>query len=415
METDQSVSNEQQSAQDLLTQKNMTAQSSLNIGHDVQQAQVIQQITPQQQLSDQAPSNLNQLGHNVNQNQSTPHGHVLQQESINTSSPPSQTIVQQQQQQPPFIKPLLENDNESQPRQNDSIINVPSVQQQEQSQAQLTPQKTVVTKVKLTDELNIFDWFRTKDIINQLAEKAKHSVDSVITTLDPGMKEYLYSGGNINIMVISDSNSYVSPIRDAFQSVFGRATVISARSTIPSSVLEYPIKVARGFDEAVQVSINRIKKLRLDTSNVPQNQVVLVLQPTIVNIPSQENMNSGLKQPEEQTLPRWFLTYSMIIEDPVLGMAMSSYSQLIPIDSDIVDLARELKLPDDFPDKQLGFSKSIDELMNSKLNLVGGDDHESLETIWLYPWAGLDGMQILHQLGLTLANSYRRKWNDCVN
>ena len=58
-----------------------------------------------------------------------------------------------------------------------------------------------------------------------MAEKAKNSVDSMITTLDPGMKEYLYSGGDVSIVVASDKDVKVNPVRDAFIDVFGRATV----------------------------------------------------------------------------------------------------------------------------------------------------------------------------------------------
>ena len=36
-----------------------------------------------------------------------------------------------------------------------------------------------------------FDWIANNDFINKVAERAKNSVDSMITTLDPGMKEII--------------------------------------------------------------------------------------------------------------------------------------------------------------------------------------------------------------------------------
>lgn len=320
------------------------------------------------------------------------------------------------------IKPLLDppqDKNEIAPEGNGlpNKTYIPNNKQEQQSQS-ASSQKFVVTKVKLTDELNIFDWFKTTDIINQIAEKAKNSVDSVITTLDPGMKEYLYSGGNINIIVISNSNNLVSPIRDSFQSVFGRATVVAARYNPPEAAEEYPIRLAKGFNEAVVVAKERIKRLRLDTSNVPQNQVIVVIQPTLVTVTQSEvagdQASTGLKV-GENLLPRWFFTYCMIIEDPVLGVTMNSYSQFIPIDPEIVTMAQEGNFPDGFSHNHLGFSKSIIELIFSRLDLESNNsEDEGQEGEWLKLWSGMDETKVIYDLSMSLAHLYRRKWNDCI-
>lgn len=310
-------------------------------------------------------------------------------------------------------------------------VGQPQMQQQaDQQQQQLTdsPQRAAVTKVKLSEELNIFDWFRTTDILNQIAEKARSSMDTVITTLDPGMKEYLYSGGNVNIVVISDHDTMVSPIRDAFQSVFGRATVQVARFHPPESAKAYPVKLANGFDEAIIVAQEKIKNFRQDTNMVPQNQVVVVVQPAVVSVTNDETVNNRVKNGlklDDSLLPRWFLTYCMLIEDPVLGATMNSYSQLIPLDLDVVAAAREAPFPQGYKDDdQLGFARTIDEIMDSKLKLVppqGAAEHNGRQVDadervnkWLPMWAGLDESKTIHELGMCLAHLYRRKWNDCL-
>lgn len=80
-------------------------------------------------------------------------------------------------------------------------------------------------------------------ILSKVAEKAKNSVDSMITTLDPQMREFICrfddiefcwkllsiffadSGGDVDVIVASSQEVKISAIREAFQSVFGKATV----------------------------------------------------------------------------------------------------------------------------------------------------------------------------------------------
>lgn len=336
------------------------------------------------------------------------------------SPQPSSSNSHQLMPNPPSIQPLLSPENNSVLDANLEAAKIPSspnnILTQEQPQ-QVSPHKAVVTKVRLTDELNIFDWFRTKDIINQLAEKARSSVDSVITVLDPGMKEYLYSGGNINIIVICNTGSSVSSIRDAFQTVFGRATVTAAKFNPPETFHDHPVRLANGFEAAIQVAQDRIKKLRLDTSGIPQNQVVIAVQPSLVNLRNQErlpNQTTNGHTPDNSTSQTdWFLTYCMIIEDPILNTTLSAFSQLIPIEADIVKGASDEKIQDVEASK-LGFNATIDSLMNRKLGITEEDSGDQDVCRWLLAWAGLDGSKMTHDLGVSLAHMYRRKWNECI-
>merc|ERR1712071_12112 len=74
-----------------------------------------------------------------------------------------------------------------------------------------------------------FGWMREaipgKGILAKVAEKARSSVDTMITTLDPQMKEFINSGGDIDIAVASNNELKVSAVREAFQTVFGKASV----------------------------------------------------------------------------------------------------------------------------------------------------------------------------------------------
>lgn len=379
----------------------------------------VDNVTPIIGLTPQAPIK-------NNAQQSTPMANpqsdiiINSQPAININPQPVNNILEtfaSQINSVPSIQPLLNptevNDGKV---KNPNITTTSLTQKLEPQSQQNSPHKAVITKVKLTDELNIFDWFRTTDIINQIAEKAKNSVDSVITVLDPGMREYLYSGGNINIIVISDSNNLISPIREAFQCVFGRATVSSAKNNSLEIATDHPVKLARGFDEAIIVAQERIKKLRLDTNNVPQNQVIIAVQPSLVSVVNKtagSKVTNGLRL-DENLLPRWFLTYCMVIEDPVLGATMNSYSQFIPIDSETIAIAEGVNFPEDFKDRHLGFAESIGNLMKTRLNLLPKDQSENQDNEWIENWSGLNLTQVIHELGISLAHLYRRKWSDCV-
>ncbi|CAN8029351.1 unnamed protein product, partial [Ixodes persulcatus] len=96
----------------------------------------------------------------------------------------------------------------------------------------------------------VWGWFKGNDFLNKVAEKAKNSVDSMITTLDPGMKEFIYSGGDIDVLVASDDElRVIGPIREAFQKVFGRATVTGI-SMLPSNMAPQPVGFAAGLQAA---------------------------------------------------------------------------------------------------------------------------------------------------------------------
>ncbi len=65
----------------------------------------------------------------------------------------------------------------------------------------------------------MFGWVRgaSGGILSRVAEKTKSSVESVITTLDPQMKDFIHSGGDVTAVVASDKDAKVSPLREAFQ------------------------------------------------------------------------------------------------------------------------------------------------------------------------------------------------------
>ncbi|KAF6019459.1 hypothetical protein EB796_022230 [Bugula neritina] len=80
-----------------------------------------------------------------------------------------------------------------------------------------------------------------------MMQKAKSGVETVITAMDPQMKDVLYSGGDISIVVASSRPTKVEPVKEAFQKTFGRATVVGKDSQ--PGIAPQPV----GFDAGVKV------------------------------------------------------------------------------------------------------------------------------------------------------------------
>lgn len=102
-----------------------------------------------------------------------------------------------------------------------------------------------------------YNWM--KDTVRSGAEKAKASIDKVVTTLDPQMSALVYSGGSTEVIVAcySDDDDEVMAIREAFQKIYGRATVYGHHTDV-STVAVQPI----GFVSAELFAKERINLLR---------------------------------------------------------------------------------------------------------------------------------------------------------
>ena len=68
---------------------------------------------------------------------------------------------------------------------------------------------------------------------------------------------YSVPGGDVEVVVASDKDDKVLPIREAFQSVFGKATVYGLPSKCVS-IAEQPV----GFASGKQAALERISSLR---------------------------------------------------------------------------------------------------------------------------------------------------------
>ncbi|KPJ03273.1 Protein PRRC1 [Papilio xuthus] len=215
-------------------------------------------------------------------------------------------------------------------------------------------------------------------ILQRVAEKAKSSVDTMITTLDPQMKEYLKSGGDLYIVVASDKEVKVSPIREAFQTVFGKATVVgeAAQSDVTAA---QPVGYAAAYAAAKQ----RIAHVRSTCAHLTNNVPVLAIESYL----------------QETVSDRWYEISLVLLSQPSLGIELQLQSQGTPVPAAAV-AALLAATPADYAHAQTGYALTIGSVMADSLHVP--------HTEWQEATTGVSRREILSLAARSLAGSYKK-------
>ncbi|XP_051154287.1 protein PRRC1-like isoform X2 [Leptopilina boulardi] len=199
----------------------------------------------------------------------------------------------------------------------------------------------------------LFSWVKetvvNSNVLSKVAEKAKNSVNSMITTLDPQMREFIY------IFVASDKEVKVSSIREAFQTVFGKATVTGISVTV-TTVASQPI----GFNSALKSAEERISLAR-QNSEVTQDAPVVAVE------------NFLLKVDEN----KWYDLGVILLDDPKNNVSLQTFTQMTPVPSQIVTMA-EQATPQDYPHKESGLAMTVGNLLANNLQVSHNEWHHAL-------------------------------------
>lgn len=212
----------------------------------------------------------------------------------------------------------------------------------------------------------------------KVAQKAKNSMDNMITTLDPQMKEFIRSGGDLDIIVASDAEVKISAVREAFQTAFGRATVNGIGGQA-SNVAAQPV----GFEAALQAAEERINSLR-SSGNIHPHHPIVALENFIV----------------ELTPDCWYDMGLLLLDDPGQDILLQTYTQVTPIPPDYVHQARS-QTPSDYPLKASGFSTTIGQIASHYLQVDPTQWHEML--------TGVSRRDIIVLAARTLAGLYKAR------
>ncbi|XP_064131689.1 protein PRRC1 [Loxodonta africana] len=215
-------------------------------------------------------------------------------------------------------------------------------------------------------------------MVKSVLDKTKHSVESMITTLDPGMAPYIKSGGELDIVVTSNKEVKVAAVRDAFQEVFGLAVVVGEAGQ--SNIAPQPVGYAAGLKGAQE----RIDSLRR-TGVIHEKQTAV----------SVENFIAEL-------LPdKWFDIGCLIVEDPVHGIHLETFTQATPVPLEFVRQAQILT-PQDYSLRWSGLLVTVGEVLEKSLLNVSRTD-------WHLAFTGMSRRQMIYSAAKALAGMYKQR------
>ncbi|XP_052282562.1 protein PRRC1-A-like isoform X1 [Dreissena polymorpha] len=242
----------------------------------------------------------------------------------------------------------------------------------------ITEPETDISVLKPNAERGLFSWLSGNRMISKVMEKTKSSVESMITTLDPGMTEVIKSGGDVCIVVTSTAETKVGAVREAFQTVFGKATVYGKASTATTAA--QPV----GFTSGVKGAQERIQNLR-QSASIPDNQPIVSLEGFIV----------------EMLPDRWYELSCLILQDPVHRIDLQTFSQPAPIPAEYI-----LKIQDqtdkDYPLRWSGFSVTVGQVIEEACPHIGHTD-------WQLGVTGVSRRESLCLAAKALAYMYKQR------
>ncbi|XP_076392061.1 protein PRRC1-B isoform X3 [Megachile rotundata] len=261
------------------------------------------------------------------------------------------------------IKSTLNTTIQSKPLQQEShqVITTAAVTPSIQNVQTTIPSENLIQDTGMVGG-GLLSWVKetvvNSNVLSKVAEKAKNSMNTMITTLDPQMREFIYSGGDMEIIVASDKDSKISPVRQAFQTVFGKATVTGV-AVESSAVAAQPV----GFAAGVKGAEERINFAR-NIPSLPKDIPIIAVE------------NFLLEVGED----KWYDLGVVLLNDPKHNVNLQTFTQMTPVPSQIVTMAQEAT-PEDYPLKWSGLAVTVGSLMASSLQVPHNEWHHALTGI----------------------------------
>lgn len=173
------------------------------------------------------------------------------------------------------------------------------------------------------------------------------------------------TGGATEIIVASGNDDKVVSIREAFQSVFGRATVYGQHSQ-GKTVAAQPV----GFESAELAAKERINNLRASNEAMVDKVIVAVENFLVEPYKNQcvDFSSKFLWMTHICSVLRWFDVGLLMLSDPKQNITLKSFTQMTFIPLQII-AALQSDTPDDYDRKVSGFSTTIGAAMSRNLDV----------------------------------------------
>lgn len=226
---------------------------------------------------------------------------------------------------------------------------------------------------------SLFGWFSSSSFVSKVVEKTKSSVEIMMSTLDPQMKEYIKSGGEIDIIVASAKEVKIGPVREAMQDAFGCATVTGRGSE--SNAATQPV----GFSAALRSASERIARLR-ESEDISEKQTIAAIEGFIVEL-----------QPEN-----WYEMSCLLLHDPVNQITVNTFSQPTPIPTAYVLTAQD-RTPSDYPLRWSGLAVTIGQVVEEAQPHIGRAN-------WHQALTGVSRRETLCMAAKMLAYLYKQQF-----
>ncbi|NXC70536.1 PRRC1 protein, partial [Anhinga anhinga] len=212
-------------------------------------------------------------------------------------------------------------------------------------------------------------------MVKSVLDKTKHSVETMITTLDPGMVPYIKTGGELDIVVTSNKEVKVAAIRDAFQEVFGMAVVTGEAAQ--SNIAPQPVGYAAGL------KVKRIDSLR-------RRFFLHEKQPAV-------SVDFFI----EELLPdKWFDIGCFFFEDPIHGINLDFFTQATPVPLQYIFLAKSF-FPQDYNLRWSGLFLTVGEVLEKSIFFFNRTD-------WHLVFTFFSRRQMIYSAAIFLAGMYKQ-------
>lgn len=219
----------------------------------------------------------------------------------------------------------------------------------------------------------LFGWM--KDTVKSSSEVLHSGLQRMVVTLDPQMSSILYSGGDVEVIVASANEDKIDPVRQSFQEIFKKATVIGMASQAKTIAVQ-PV----GFEAAELSAKERINYLRSNEANV--DKVILSIENFLVEVYKNQ----------------WFDIGLLLLSDPSRNITLKTFTQMTPIPASIMQVIAA-ETPADYDKKDTGFTTAIGSVMAHNLNCPHYEWHKF--------YTGTDRFDMILMASKSLAAIYK--------